>query len=138
MTAIIIDGVQLHGTREVLIEATTSAVTTPLIEIRDLVNYTFTSSTLGTGEEILVEIYDFSLPTPNFGSLYVLDGARVRLSKDYEQLQNKCICYCDSFVKGATISNPVGFNHVVSVMGVHNGTLKTSSNFLKPKQVKTL
>ena len=30
MTAIIIDGVQLHGTREVLIEATTSAVTTPL------------------------------------------------------------------------------------------------------------
>ena len=48
MTAIIIDGVQLHGTREVLIEATTGAVTTPLVEIRDLVNYTFTSSTLGT------------------------------------------------------------------------------------------
>ena len=62
MAAIIIDGVLLHGTREVLIEATTSAVTTHLVEIRDIVNYTFTSSTLGTGEEILVEIYDFSLP----------------------------------------------------------------------------
>jgi hypothetical protein len=52
MAAIIIDGVLLHGTREVLIEATTSAVTTPLVEIRDIVNYTFTSSTLGTDEEI--------------------------------------------------------------------------------------
>ena len=86
MAAIIIDGVLLHGTREVLIEATTSAVTTHLVEIRDIVNYTFTSSTLGTDEEILVEIYDFSLPTPTWQP-YMLNGSRVKLAKDYEQLQ---------------------------------------------------
>ena len=106
MAAIIIDGVLLHGTREVLIEATTSAVTTPLIEIRDIVNYTFTSSTLGTGEEILVEIYDFSLPTPTWQP-YILNGARVRLSKDYEQLQITTSAIVIRFVKSAT-SNPVG------------------------------
>ena len=87
MTAIIIDGgavARVHA--KCFIEATTSAVTTPLVEIRDLVNYTFTSSTLGTGEEILVEIYDFSLPIPTWQP-YMLNGARVRLSKDYEQLK---------------------------------------------------
>lgn len=106
MAAIIIDGVLLHGTREVLIEATTSAVTTPLIEIRDIVNYTFTSSTLGTGEEILVEIYDFSLPTPTWQP-YMLDGSQVKLAKDYEQLQISASAIVIRFVKGAT-SNPVG------------------------------
>lgn len=106
MTAIIIDGVQLHGTRKVLIEATTSAVTTAPIEIRDLVNYTFTSSTLGTGEEILVEIYDFSLPTPTWQP-YMLNGSRVKLAKDYEQLQLSASAIVIRFVKGAT-SNPVG------------------------------
>ena len=106
MAAIIIDGVLLHGTREVLIEATTSAVTTPLVEIRDIVNYTFTSSTLGTDEEILVEIYDFSLPIPTWQP-YMLDGERVRLSKDYEQLQISASAIVIRFVKSAT-SNPVG------------------------------
>ena len=106
MTAIIIDGVQLHGIRKVLIEATTNAVTTPLVEIRDLVNYTFTSSTLGTGEEILVEIYDFSLPTPTWQP-YMLDGSQVKLAKDYEQLQISASAIVIRFVKGAT-SNPVG------------------------------
>ena len=106
MAAIIIDGVLLHGTREVLIEATTSAVTTPLIEIRDIVNYTFTSSTLGTDEEILVEIYDFSLPTPTWQP-YMLNGSRVKLAKDYEQLQITASAIVIRFVKGAT-SNPVG------------------------------
>lgn len=106
MTAIIIDGVRLHGTREVLIEATTNAVTTPLVEIRDLVNYTFTSSTLGTGEEILVEIYDFSLPTPTWQP-YMLNGSRVKLAKDYEQLQITASAIVIRFVKGTT-TNPVG------------------------------
>lgn len=106
MTAIIIDGVRLQGTRKVLIDATTNTVTTPLVEIRDLVNYTFTSSTLGTGEEILVEIYDFSLPTPTWQP-YMLDGARVRLSKDYEQLQITASAIVIRFVKGTT-TNPVG------------------------------
>lgn len=106
MAAIIIDGVLLHGTREVLIEATTSAVTTPLIEIRDIVNYTFTSSTLGTDEEILVEIYDFSLPIPTWQP-YMLDGSQVKLAKDYEQLQISASAIVIRFVKGAT-SNPVG------------------------------
>ena len=86
-----------------------------MIEIRDIVNYTFTSSTLGTDEEILVEIYDFSLPTPTWQP-YVLDGARVRLSKDYEQLQISASAIVIRFVKGAT-SNPCWLNHVVSVMG---------------------
>ena len=36
MAAIIIDGVLLHGTREVLIEATTSAVTTHLLRFETL------------------------------------------------------------------------------------------------------
>jgi len=106
MAAIIIDGVLLHGTREVLIEATTSAVTTHLVEIRDIVNYTFTSSTLGTDEEILVEIYDFSLPTPTWQP-YMLNGSRVKLAKDYEQLQITASAIVIRFVKGAT-SNPVG------------------------------
>lgn len=106
MTAIIIDGVRLQGTRKVLIDATTNTVTTPLVEIRDLVNYTFTSSTLGTGEEILVEIYDFSLPTPTWQP-YMLDGERVRLSKDYEQLQITASAIVIRFVKGTT-TNPVG------------------------------
>jgi hypothetical protein len=106
MATIIIDGVQLHGTRKVLIEATTNTVTTPLVEIRDLVNYTFTSSTLGTGEEILVEIYDFSLPTPTWQP-YMLNGSRVKLAKDYEQLQLSASAIVIRFVKSAT-SNPVG------------------------------
>ena len=106
MAAIIIDGVLLHGKREVLIEATTSVVTTPLVEIRDIVNYTFTSSTLGTDEEILVEIYDFSLPTPTWQP-YMLNGSRVKLAKDYEQLQITASAIVIRFVKGAT-SNPVG------------------------------
>lgn len=106
MTAIIIDGVRLQGTRKVLIDATTNAVTTPLVEIRDLVNYTFTSSTLGTGEEILVEIYDFSLPTPTWQP-YMLDGSRVKLAKDYEQLQITASAIVIRFVKGTT-TNPVG------------------------------
>ena len=106
MAAIIIDGVLLHGKREVLIEATTSVVTTPLVEIRYIVNYTFTSSTLGTGEEILVEIYDFSLPTPTWQP-YMLNGSRVKLAKDYEQLQITASAIVIRFVKGAT-SNPVG------------------------------
>lgn len=106
MAAIIIDGVQLQGTRKVLIDATTNTVTTPLVEIRDLVNYTFTSSTLGTGEEILVEIYDFSLPTPTWQP-YMLNGSRVKLAKDYEQLQISASAIVIRFVKGTT-TNPVG------------------------------
>lgn len=104
MTAIIIDGVRLHGTRKVIIPATTSAVTTAPIEIRDLVNYTFTSSTLGIGEEILVEIYDFSLPTPTWQP-YMLNGSRVKLAKDYEQLQLNASSILVRFVKGATASD---------------------------------
>ena len=51
MAAIIIDGVLLHGTREVLYWGDNQCRNYPLIEIRDIVNYTFTSSTLGTGEK---------------------------------------------------------------------------------------
>jgi len=103
MTAIIVDGVQLHGTRKVIIPATTSAVTTDPIEIRDLVNYTFTSTTLQTGEEILVDIYDFSLPVPDWQP-YMLNGSRVKLAKDYEQLQLSASSILVRFVKSITAS----------------------------------
>lgn len=104
MAAIIVDGVQLHGTRKVIIPATTSAVTTAPIEIRDLVNYTFTSTTLQAGEEILVEIYDFSQLVPVWQP-YMLNGSRVKLAKDYEQLQLNASSILVRFVKGATASD---------------------------------
>lgn len=103
MGAIIVEGVQLHGTRKVIIPATTNAVTSNPIEIRDLVNYTFTSTTLATGEEILVEIYDFSLATPDWQP-YMLNGSRVKLAKDYEQLQLSASSILVRFVKGVTAS----------------------------------
>ena len=67
---------------------------------------TIAVSTLGTDEEILVEIYDFSLPTPTWQP-YMLNGSRVKLAKDYEQLQITASAIVIRFVKGAT-SNPVG------------------------------
>lgn len=103
---LIVENVQLHGTRKAIIPATTSAVTTDPIEIRDLVNYTFTSTTLQTGEEILVDIYDFSLLVPDWQP-YMLNGSAVKLAKDYEQLQLSASSILVRFVKSTTAA-PVG------------------------------
>jgi len=103
---LIVENVQLHGTRKAIIPATTAIVTSEAVEIRDLVNYTFTSSTLGAGEEILVEIYDFSQLVPVWQP-YMLNGGRVKLAKDYEQLQLSASSILVRFVK-ATTAAPVG------------------------------
>lgn len=103
---VVVENVQLQGTRKAIIPATTAIFTSAAIEIRDLVNYTFTSSTLGAGEEILVEIYDFSQLVPVWQP-YMLNGSRVKLAKDYEQLLLSASSILVRFVKGAT-GNDVG------------------------------
>ena len=103
---VIVENVQLQGTRKAIIPATTAIFTSAAIEIRDLVNYTFTSSTLGIGEEIALEIYDFSLSEPTWQP-YMMNGGRVKLAKDYEQLQLSASSVLVRFIKTATAA-PVG------------------------------
>jgi len=103
---LVVENVQLQGTRKAIIPATTAIFTSAAIEIRDLVNYTFTSSTLGIGEEIFVEIYDFSQAVPVWQP-YMLNGGRVKLAKDYEQLQLSASSILVRFVKTVTAA-PVG------------------------------
>jgi hypothetical protein len=103
---VVVENVQLHGTRKAIIPATTNINISAAIEIRDLVNYTFTSSTLGVGEEIVLDIYDFSLSEPTWQP-YMLNGGRVKLAKDYEQLQLSASSVLVRFIKTATAA-PVG------------------------------
>lgn len=103
---IIVEGVQLQGTRKNIIPATNGAIVSDAIEIRDLVNYTFTSTTLGAGEEIALEIYDFSQVVPVWQP-YMLNGGRVKLVQNYEQLQLSASAILVRFVKTVT-ANAVG------------------------------
>jgi hypothetical protein len=61
---------------------------------------------LQAGEEILVDIYDFSQLVPVWQP-YMLNGSRVKLAKDYEQLQLSASSILVRFVKTATAA-PVG------------------------------
>lgn len=102
----IVEGVQLSGTRKIIIPATVNAVPSDPIELRDLVNYTVTSTTLGVGEAITAEIYDFSQTVPVWQP-YMYSGVRVKLEKNVEQLQLSGSAILIRFTKTVTAS-PVG------------------------------
>lgn len=97
--SVTIEGVVVWEKYSVLIEAKTAAETTALIALRNYINYTFTSSTLGAGEEILVEIYDVSRTA---WQPYMVSGSRVKLDQNYEQLQLKDVSALIRFVKPIT------------------------------------
>ena len=96
-----VDGVTLNDNVQVVIVAKTAAETTAPIPLRDLVNYTLTSTTLGTGEEILGEIYDVTLED---WQPWMVGGDRVKLAQNYEQISVSNVSCMVRFVKSITAS----------------------------------
>lgn len=96
-----IAGIPAYEKYSVLIAAKTAAETTDAIEIRNHINYTFSCSTLATGEEILGEVYDV---TQSAFKPWMIGGVRVKLAKDYEQIQATQTTAIVRFVKGTTAS----------------------------------
>ena len=94
-------GVKVYEKYAVLIEAKTAAETTLLIELRNYINYTFSCSVLGVGEEILAEIYDVSKTA---WQPYMIGGSRVKLAQNYEQIQITNTTSLIRFVKAATVA----------------------------------
>lgn len=101
MSVTTIEGVPVYEEYTVLIEAKTTAETTALIELRNYINYTFTASTLGAGEEITVDVYDHA---KSAWQPMMVDGFRVKLSFGYEQLQISDTTAVIRFNKSATAS----------------------------------
>lgn len=99
-----IEGVQIFDNHQVIIEATTNAAATGLIELRPFVKYTLLCSTLGAGEEILGEIYDVSR---NVWQPWYYAGNRVRLAQNAEQWFFDGTSSLVRFLKSAT-ANPSG------------------------------
>jgi hypothetical protein len=99
-----IEGTTVYEHYGVLIAAKLEAETTDLIELRNHINYSFSCSTLGTGEEILVEIYDV---TKNEWQPYFIGGSRVKLAQNYQQLHFEKVSALIRFVKPVTVA-PVG------------------------------
>jgi len=95
----VIENITVYEKHAVVIEAQTAAVTTDLIELRNHINYSYSCSTLGVGEEILVEIYDVS---KSAWQPYMVDGDRVKLAKDYEQLHFRQVSALIRFIKPLT------------------------------------
>jgi len=98
----VIEGVKVFEKHAVVIEAQTTAETTDLIELRNHINYSFSCSTLGVGEEILVEIYDVS---KSAWKPYMVDGYDLKLAKDYEQLHLRQVSALIRFVKPVTVAS---------------------------------
>lgn len=97
-----IESVKVYEKHAVVIEAKTAAETTPLIELRNHINYTYSCSTLGSGEEILVEIYDVS---KSAWKPYMVGGERVKLAQNYEQLYFSQVSALIRFIKPITVAS---------------------------------
>jgi hypothetical protein len=100
-----VEGVRVYEKYTVLIAAKTAAETTKLLELRNHINYTFTCSTLGASEEILGEIYDI---TRSVWQPWMVEGNRVKLMKDYEQIHITQTTALVRFIKPVTAQD-VGF-----------------------------
>lgn len=88
MAGIYVENIYVSFNNKIVLPADTAAIVSTPFEVRDTTSYTLTCSTLGVGEEIVFEIYDFS--TGLWQNLYV-DGAVVKFSQQHEQ-----ICVKDS------------------------------------------
>lgn len=88
MAGIYIENIYVGFNNKIVLPAGTAAIVSTPFEVRDTTPYTLTCSTLGVGEEIVVEIYDFS--TGLWQNLYA-DGILVKFSHQHEQ-----ICVKDS------------------------------------------
>lgn len=97
----VIENVTVYEKHAVVIEPKTAAETTDLIELRNHINYSYSCSTLGVGEEIPVEIYDVS---KSAWQPYMIDGDRVKLAKDYEQLHFRQVSALIRFIKPITVA----------------------------------
>lgn len=97
----VIAGVTVYEKHAVVIEPKTAAETTDLIELRNHINYSYSCTTLGASEEILVEIYDVS---KSAWQPYMIDGDRVKLAKDYEQLHFRQVSALIRFIKQITVA----------------------------------
>lgn len=87
-----------------LIEATVDPITSEPYELVTDKDYTIVTSTLGTGEEVIINIYDYSKDT--FQPLKV-NGDQVKMIKDFELLTFSGVSCIIQLVKSATVS-PVG------------------------------
>lgn len=96
-----IESVVVWEKYDVLIAAKTAAETTALIELRNHINYSFSCSTLGVGEEILVEIYDVS---KSAWQPYMIGSDRVKMAKGYEQLHFQQVSALIRFIKPITVA----------------------------------
>lgn len=92
----------------ILIEATVDAFTSEPFELLSERDYTVISTSLGVGEEVDIQIYDYT--TDTFQSLKV-GGDDVFLTKDYELVTFSRVSCILKFVKTITI-NPVGISVV--------------------------
>lgn len=98
----VIENVTVYEKHAVVIEAKTAAETTPLIELRNHINYAYSCTTLGASEEILVEIYDVSKAA---WKPYMIDGDRVKLAQNYEQLYFSQVSALIRFIKPITVAS---------------------------------
>jgi len=96
-----ISGTAINEDYVVVIDAKTAAETTALIELRNYINYSFSCTALGSGEEILVEIYDVS---KSAWQPYMVDGDRVKMAQGYEQLLFRQVSAVIRFVKSVTVA----------------------------------
>lgn len=86
MAGIYVENIYVSFNNKIVLPADTAAIVSTPFEVRDTTSYTLTCSTLGVGEEIVFEIYDFS--TGLWQLLYV-DGTQVKFSQYNEQIYIK-------------------------------------------------
>lgn len=98
---LVIDSEYYLMSNDILIEATANAETTTPVTINAHTQYTLLCSTLGTGEEILGEIYD---PSRNVWQPWYFAGNRVKLAQNQEQFFFDGASCMVRFVKPVTIA----------------------------------
>lgn len=96
---ITVDGVDLNDTQKIIITAKLAAETSAPFPLRASAQYTVLASTLGTGEEILGEIYD---PSKAAWQAWFFEGQRVKLAQNQETLLFSELSALVRFVKPIT------------------------------------
>lgn len=104
MAGIYVENIYVSFKNKIVLLADTAAIVSTPFEVRDTTSYTLTCSTLGTGEEIVFEVYDFS--TDLWQLLYV-EGSQVKFSQYNEQIYIKDSSMLLRLTKTATF-NSVG------------------------------
>lgn len=102
MAGTYIENIYVSFKNKIVLPAGATAIVSTPFEVRDTSSYTLTCSTLGVGEEIVFEVYDFS--TDLWQQLYV-DGVLVKFSQNHEQIYIKDSSMLLRLSKTITASN---------------------------------